>query len=386
MQRQGVAHAGQAKTALGVDRHHLVHAHLATLDAQIEDGAVEVGIDGGIVADGLVLARTFEREIGLAAERGLCALALRHPLTEGLVGQAVEGKAHAGEAGAAVIGREAGIGARTVDDGVQLRLHARHGIDLPGKGGNVEGVHHRGRGDAEVDRLVDRRGELVDGGNAVIWIDEEPFPIERDDLDPERLMALRDRLSSLDPIDAPVGIEQMRAEPSERAKAYDDEQRRRPDHQLQLGRMVPVGRVGRFRARLPVTPGKEYGQRHDGHDDEQHQQGRDDEQVTLLHCHVARGRQHDEVAAAEQHGQGKQEQDSGSFHQTLPSMGLQQVFAGCDAIWTNGYCRRQRNDIGQFVQCPVGTALTKLATHYGMTIASRTRHVPDELGGNGQDG
>ena len=53
------------------------------------------------------------------------------------------------EAGAAVVGREALVVARLVDHGVQLRLHARHGVDHAGQRRDVERVHHRRRGDLE---------------------------------------------------------------------------------------------------------------------------------------------------------------------------------------------------------------------------------------------
>ncbi len=230
----------------------------------------------------------------------------------------MEGEAHAGEARAAVVRREAGIGAGPVDDGVQLRLHARHGVDLAGESRNVEGVHHRRRGDAEIDRLVDGRRQFVDGGNAQVRIDEEPLPIERDDLHSDRLVLLRDGLSRLDAIDPAIRIEQMRAQPGQGAQADDDEKGRRPDQQFELGRVIPIGRVGRGCVRLPVAPCEEDSQRHHGYDDDQHQAGRDDEQVTLLGRDVAGRRKDDEIAAAQQPDQRKQKQGSKSSHRTLP--------------------------------------------------------------------
>ena len=68
-QRQGVVQALMADAALGVDRHHLALAHLAGLDAHVEDQAVEIGIDRAVAAHRLVLARLFELEIFGAAER-----------------------------------------------------------------------------------------------------------------------------------------------------------------------------------------------------------------------------------------------------------------------------------------------------------------------------
>ncbi len=49
-------------------------------------------------------------------------------------------------------------------------------------------------GQIEVNRRVDGNGELVDRGNAVIRIDKEPLPVERDNFDTHRLDLRLDRL------------------------------------------------------------------------------------------------------------------------------------------------------------------------------------------------
>src|SRR3569833_1545987 len=68
-QRQGVVQALMAEAALGVDRHHLALAHLAGLDAHVEDQAVEIVIDGAPAPHRLVLAGLLELKILGAAER-----------------------------------------------------------------------------------------------------------------------------------------------------------------------------------------------------------------------------------------------------------------------------------------------------------------------------
>ncbi len=63
--------------------------------------------------------------------------------------------------------------------------------------------------------------------------------------------------------------------------------------------MVPVGIVDRLLVALPVAPGEQQGQGDHRHDDEQHQAGGGEDQVALLHGHVARRLHDDEVAAGE---------------------------------------------------------------------------------------
>ncbi len=184
--------AGQAEAALGIDRRHLVQAHLALLDAHIEDGGPEAGHDAAIGAGRVVLARLLQLQVAAAVERAAACLDVGDPGVELGRRHAVKREMHSREAGAAVIRREALIGTRRVDDGVQFRFHTRHGVDLAGEGGDVEGVHHRRRGDAEIDRPIDGCGELVDGRDAVLRIDEQPFPVERGDIDLERFGAGRD--------------------------------------------------------------------------------------------------------------------------------------------------------------------------------------------------
>src|SRR3546814_8631438 len=50
----------------------------------------------------------------------------------------------------------------------------------------------RGR-DVELDRCVDRCRQLVDRGNSVLRIDEQPLPVERDHFDLQRLRIRIDR-------------------------------------------------------------------------------------------------------------------------------------------------------------------------------------------------
>jgi len=107
----------------------------------------------------------------------------------------------------------------------------------------------------------------------------------------------------MDAAERAIGVEQVRAHPGQRAQADDDQQRCRPDHQLERGRVIPFRLVASGRVGLAIAPGEQHRQRHHGDDDQQHQDGGDDDEVALLRCDVAGWRQHDVVAAAERGSQ-----------------------------------------------------------------------------------
>ncbi len=110
---------------------------------------------------------------------------------EGFRRQRDDVEAHVGEAVAAELRREAGIGAGLVGLQVQLRRHARHGVDLAAELRHEEAVHHRRRGQAEADRRRRRHDQPVDAGDALARVDEQPLPVERHDLDFERRASRR---------------------------------------------------------------------------------------------------------------------------------------------------------------------------------------------------
>ncbi|MNE39161.1 hypothetical protein D3C80_1330960 [compost metagenome] len=157
----------------------------------------------------------------------------------------------------------------------------------------------------EADRPINRRRQFIDRGYAVFRVDEQPLPVHGDHIDLKRLDALGDGLALIDPIQRPIGIQQVGARPGNGAQADDDEQRRGPDRQLQVGRVVPVRLVAGFLVRLPIFPGEEDDHRHHRDDDDQHQHHGHDQQVALLHRDVA-GRRQDNGFTARQHGQERQ--------------------------------------------------------------------------------
>ena len=155
----------------------------------------------------------------------------------------------------------------------------------------------------EIDRTIDRRGELVDRGDAVLRVDEQPLPIERDDVDLERLpcrgrpggrRAIRSSerygSSRCVPIQVMAPRQMMIASGADQITSSSRSNGPNP------------GRISRRRW-MPIAPGEQHRQRHHRQDDEQHQHCRDHDQVALLRCDVARRRHHHEVAAAQQCGQ-----------------------------------------------------------------------------------
>jgi hypothetical protein len=67
--------------------------------------------------------------------------------------------------------------------GLQLkaRYHSRHGVDLAAQLRHEEAAHHTRRGQLEADGRAEGNGQMIDAGDA-FWADEQPLPVERDDL------------------------------------------------------------------------------------------------------------------------------------------------------------------------------------------------------------
>src|SRR3546814_2338149 len=74
-------------------------------------------------------------------------------------------------------------------------------------------VHHRRGRDAEAHRMIHRQREFVHRRNALFGVDEQPFPVERYDLDVDRLCFGRNRLSGRGARERAIGVEQVRRNP-----------------------------------------------------------------------------------------------------------------------------------------------------------------------------
>ena len=82
-----------------------------------------------------------------------------------------------------------------------------------------------------MDRLADRNRERVDRGYAFLRVDEQPLPVERDDLDLDG--------DGLEAANRHERIQGARAEPGDSAEKNDDEHRDRPDDQFEGARELP---------------------------------------------------------------------------------------------------------------------------------------------------
>ena len=213
---------------------------------------------------------------------------------------------HAGKPVTRVLRRKPLVVALRVEDAMHLSLHRGHRIDHPGHGGDIERIHHTGRGQMKLNLPVDRHGKVIDRRNALIGIDEQPFPVERHNLDPQRRLG-SGRLGRTEANQRTVRVQKVSANPGQGPKADDDQQRRGPDQQLQLGGMVPVGVIGRVVGCGAVFPRKDHGQRHHWQDDQQHEAGGDHQKVALLGCHIARRGQHLQLATGHQSHAGHQD-------------------------------------------------------------------------------
>ncbi|MCY1299900.1 hypothetical protein D9M70_494460 [compost metagenome] len=194
--------------------------------------------------------------------------------------------------------------------GMQRCLHAGHGVDLPRQRGDEEGIHHRRRGDLELDRAVDGGCHFVHGRDALLGVDEQPFPVQRHHFDHQRLSVGRHFAAFRQARERAVGVELVRADPGQGAERDDDKERRGPDQELQHGGVVPFRIVAGGLVAGAVAPREQQGEDDDRDDDEQHQAGRDEDQVPLLHGHVARGREQHRIASGEQWQGGKQDQSA----------------------------------------------------------------------------
>src|SRR5882757_914649 len=93
---------------------------------------------------------------------------------------------HVGKPVAAYLSRKAAKGAGLVGCKMELRRHLVHSVDHAAELGHEECGHHAARGQREMDRRPSRNHQTIDAGDVLIGVDEQPFPVERYDLNIER--------------------------------------------------------------------------------------------------------------------------------------------------------------------------------------------------------
>src|ERR1051326_1737990 len=105
--------------------------------------------------------------------------------------------------------------------------------------------------------------DLVHAGDALLGVDEEPLPVERDDLDFERpgLRLRGDRLK---------WMELVRSDPDAAAEKHDDEDRDGPDQELEAARMDEVRPALRARVVGAEPPREGKCRNHRRHPDHAH--------------------------------------------------------------------------------------------------------------------
>ena len=224
---------------------------------------------------------------------------LAKPLVEFRRGFRHDLKMHVGESVAADLGGEPAKRSGIIGGEEKLRAHAIHGVDHAAELGSEESGHHASRGQRKVDR--DARGDhqAIDAGDVLIGVDEQPFPVERHDLNVERLLRRLDRLRR---------IEIMRPYPRHAAQKHDRQERDRPDDQFERTRVFKVGQilrpgVGRSK---PPRDGERGDDRRDH--DREHDRDRIDQDLQVGVGDRALRIEHAQIAAAEKQGAAQRRQ------------------------------------------------------------------------------
>ncbi len=187
----------------------------------------------------------------------------RHPIRKGERRDHVDVEHHVGKAVAGEMRRQALELALIVGAQVQPRHHAVHGVDHAAELRDEEHVHHARRGQLEIQLRTRGHRQRIDGGDTLVGIDEEPFPVERDGLDPHRAAGARHRCG---------GIELMRADPGDAAEQEDGERRDRPHHHLDTPGIDEV----RLKLRFRIGGAKPEGEGQDRDDGRHHDRKHDE--------------------------------------------------------------------------------------------------------------
>ncbi len=151
----------------------IVHRHF-----RHDDAVEQVGCDGLIGEGGDRFTWLGQIGVGLRVEHRPGRASSRHPFGELLVGNGIGLEDHVGKTIAAELRRESRVASRSVGLQLKMRRHSGHRVDLAAELRHEEAVHDAGRRKIQADRHTDRDDQTIDAGNALVGIDEQPFPIE----------------------------------------------------------------------------------------------------------------------------------------------------------------------------------------------------------------
>src|SRR6516162_10003305 len=189
----------------------------------VEDALEQLRFDRAKGGRRYVLARLCQFGVAGIVESRPSAANLLEPSVEIGSGHRFGDEPHVRKTIAAEICRKTRILARVVGEKVQMRDHAAHRVDLAAELRHEERVHHRCRGEPKFDGRCDRDNQLIDSGDTLIGVDEQPFPIERHDVHAQRVGFPGNRRSR---------IELMRPDPNDTAQQDYGQRRDRPHDEL----------------------------------------------------------------------------------------------------------------------------------------------------------
>jgi len=148
-----------------------------------------------------------------------------------------------------------------------VRGHAAHRVDLAAQLRHEERIHHCRRGESKFEGSSDRDDQLIDGGDALIGVDEQPFPIERHDVHAQ---------GGGFPENPRARIQLMGADPNDPAQQDHGERRDRPDDELHAPFIGLVQAAGGTGVGGAVPPGERQGGHDHGNHDDEHDRRRID--------------------------------------------------------------------------------------------------------------
>ena len=144
---------------------------------------------------------------------------------------------------------------------MQLRDHSVHCGDHRAELRHEEHVHDGGRGQREVHRHPGGNDKLVHACNALLGVDEQPFPIERDDLHLDRFLGRGNRFE---------GIEIVGSDPDHAAEKQDDQDRNAPDNRFDTAGIDEIGTIACPGIGRAKPPGEDQDRDDRGDHDYQH--------------------------------------------------------------------------------------------------------------------